>query len=51
MEMTICTQATQGQFPGKSVTMIDISTLHIFIIFSSVILETGKHLHLVIQIK
>lgn len=51
MEMTISTQATQGQFPGKSVTLIVMSTLHIFTIFSYVILETGKHLHLVIQIK
>lgn len=51
MEMTISTQATQGQFPRKSVTLIVMSTLHIFIIFSFAILETGKHLHLVIQIK
>ena len=49
--MSISTQATQGQFPGKSVTLIVMSTLHIFTVFSFVILETGKHLHLMIQIK
>ena len=49
--MSISTQATQGQFPGNSVTLIVMSTLHIFTVFSFVILETGKHLHLMIQIK
>ena len=56
MEMTIRTQATQQKFPLKSVhqepvTLIVMPTLHIFMIVSFVILETGKHLHLIIQIK